>query len=487
MFERITPEQAGVSSADVAGLIKVLEDNGCVTHDLLLMKGYKLFAEYYWKPFHKDFLHRQYSQTKSFVGIAIGLLVDDGKLSLNDTIVSHFPEKIEREIPENLAMQTVRDMLLMSTCKSQGIRWFKESDEDRTHLYLNTVDADHKPGLRWMYDSMGSQVLCSLVEKLAGMPMLDFLKQRIFNQMGTFQTARMLKCKNDDSWGDSAMLCTARDMASFGRFVMNYGKWNGKQLLSESYVREATSALVNNDEFGFDSFFRQGYGYQIWRTRDGFAFVGMGDQLTYCIPGKDLIFVINSDNQGHPGSRAVITAAFYDKIVDRMADHPLPEAEPVKVGELELAAQKGLAYSPMMEKINGRLYVCQENPAGITKFSFTFNKDGGEWHYTNAQGDKVLPFYWNRNHFGKFPQDGYSTEHGGLRNTEGYRYDCATSAAWCNEWQMMLRCQLIDQYFGNLSIRFAFEGDDADVAFVKSAEDFLKEYVGRINAKRFLL
>lgn len=482
MFEKITPEQAGLSAQNIVDFINILEDNGCVTHDLLLMKGDKLFAEHYWAPFHKDFLHRQYSQTKSFVGVAIGLLVDDGKLRLDDTIVSHFPEKIEGDIPEYLAMQTVRDMLTMCTCGAPS-NWFVHDDPDRTHLYLNENSANRKPGLRWGYDSAGSQVLSSLVEKLAGKPLLAFMKERLFNEMGVFGTARMLKCKNDDSWGDSAMLCTARDMAAFGRFVMNDGKWNGKQLISAGYLREATSALVNNDIFGFDSFFRQGYGYQIWRTRDGFAFVGMGDQLTVCIPEKDLIFVINSDNQGHPASRGIIMAAFYDKIVNAMSDTPLPSSAPVEVGELKLAGQVGRAYSPMMEKIRGKTYVCKDNKAGIIKFSFVFNEKGGEWHYTNAQGDKVLPFYWNENHFGKFPQDGYSTEHGGLRNIEGYRYDCATSAAWHNEQQLTLRCQIIDEYFGNFTARFAFEGEDADVVLAKAAEDFLNEYMGTISAK----
>lgn len=482
MFEKITPEQAGIPAQNIVDFINILEDNGCVTHDLLLMKGDKLFAEHYWAPFHKDFLHRQYSQTKSFVGVAIGLLVDDGKLRLDDTIVSHFPEKIEGDIPEYLAMQTVRDMLTMCTCGAPS-NWFVHDDPDRTHLYLNENSSNHKPGLRWGYDSAGSQVLSSLVEKLAGKPLLAFMKERLFNEMGAFRTARMLKCKNGDSWGDSAMLCTARDMAAFGRFVMNYGKWNGKQLMSEHYLREATSALVNNDIFGFDSFFHQGYGYQIWCTRDGFAFVGMGDQLTVCIPEKDLIFVINSDNQGHPASRGIIMAAFYDKIVNAMSDTPLPPSAPVEVGELKLAGQVGRAYSPMMDKIHGKTYVCKDNKAGIIKFSFVFNEKGGEWHYTNAQGDKVLPFFWNENCFGKFPQDGYSTEHGGLRNIEGYRYDCATSAAWHNEQQLTLRCQIIDEYFGNFTVRFAFEGEDADIVFAKAAEDFLNEYIGAISAK----
>ncbi|MBQ3149895.1 MAG: serine hydrolase [Clostridia bacterium] len=484
MFEKITPETAGLPSDNIRQFIDMLNNGGCVTHDILLMKGDKIFAEYYWKPFNKDFLHRQYSQTKSFVSIGIGLLIDDGKLSLDDTVISHFPEKIDREIPENLAKQTIRDMLTMCTCGAPQNYWFGSNDPDRTHQYINEAVADHTPGLRWTYDSAGSQVLSSLVEKLSGMPLLDFLKCRIFNKTGTFKTARILKCKNNDSWGDSAMLCTARDMASFGRFVMNYGKWNGEQLLSESYLREAVSPLVNNSESGFDTFFGQGYGYQIWCTYGGFAFVGMGDQLTVCIPDKDLIFVINSDNQGYPSSRSIIMSAFFEKIVNPMSDTPLPVSEQADIGELKLAGTKGKSFSPMMKSISNKIYICQDNRAGIEKFFFVFDEKGGEWHYTNAQGDKVLPFFWNENCFFKFPQDGYSTEHGGLKNNDGYRYNCATSAAWRNDRQMTLRCQIIDDYFGNFTARFGFNDKEADVTFSKCAEAFLDEYTGTISAKQ---
>lgn len=487
MFEKITPEEAGLPSKNIKEFIDTLEENGCTTHNLLLMKDDKIFAEHYWAPFHKDFLHRQYSQTKSLVSVAIGLLIEDGKLNLNDTIISYFPEKIEREVPPFLSTQTIRDMLTMCTCGGPQKSWFNSDCIDRTRFYINEAAADHKPGTRWAYDSAGSQVLSSLAEKLSGMNLLDFLKNRIFNEMGAFQTARILKCRNNDSWGDSALLCTARDMASFGYFVMNYGKINGKQLMSEEYLREATSALVNNDDDGFDSCFSQGYGYQIWRTHGGFAFVGMGDQLTVCIPEKELIFVINSDNQGHPYSRGIIISAFFEKIVKQMENNPLKRVEAVDVGGLKLARQKGKSSSRIAETINGKEYLCEPNESGIEKFSFVFNEKGGEWRYTNAQGDKILPFYWNENCFSEFPQDGYSTEHGGCENTDGYRYNCATSAAWINDNQLALRCQIIDDYFGNFIARFGFKDESADVIITKHAEAFLNEYNGAINAKLKIL
>ena len=135
MFKTITPERAGISSRFVEQFIRTLNKRGLATHSILLMRGNDIFAEYYWKPFHKDFCHRMYSQTKSYVGIAIGLLEEDGKLNLDDRIADHFPDKIDRELPANLAQQTIRHMLTMQTCGSPP-SWFDCDDPDRTHQYF---------------------------------------------------------------------------------------------------------------------------------------------------------------------------------------------------------------------------------------------------------------------------------------------------------------------------------------------------------------
>ncbi len=302
---------------------------------------------------------------------------------------------------------------------------------------MNENPARHYPGMRWRYDSPGSQVLSSLVEKLAGKSLFDFLNERIFSQLGTFQTATILKTRNGDSWGDSALLCTIRDMASFGRLLMNYGKWNDRQLISEDYVRTATSPVVDNDTTGFTEFQSMGYGYQIWCIgEDCFFFNGMGSQLTFCFPKQDLLFTITSDNQGYPEAKGLIYAALSDFILDNIQNDPLPE-DPAAVESLQslgnslelmhLEGNKGSSYSHI---INGKTYVCEENITGITKFSLHFNDDNtGEFRYTNAQGDKILYFGVGKNVFGKFPQYGYSHLRGGMENDDGYLYDCAASAA----------------------------------------------------------
>ena len=490
LFDKITPEEAGIESRYIADYISVLERHGMTTHSLLMMKGENIFAEYYWAPFNRDFLHRMYSQTKSYVSIAIGLLIDEGKVKLDDTIVSYFPDKVRREIPEYLKEQTVREMLMMETAVRPPY-WFNTDNPDRTDEYINDSAVIRPAGTIWEYDSAGSQVLSSLVERLTGMKLIEYLKLKIFNKMGTFQTARILETPNGDSWGDSALLCTTRDMASGGRFVMNYGVWNGERLLSERYLRDATSALVDNDTDGYEGCFRHGYGYQIWRTeRDGFAFVGMGDQLTICVPDKDLIFVITSDNQFLAQAREVIVDAMFDIIVENMKDAPVPvdEAQVKRLADmtsdLKLRTVKGKKTVPFAAEINGKTFVVDgANKTGIERFSFDLSEDGEcRFNYKNAQGEKVLKFGMCRNEFGKFPEFGYSNLRGGTVSDGGFTYDCAASAAWREDKKLMLRVWITDTYLGNMTAVFSFRDNKVWVRMVANAENFLKEYNGEFLA-----
>lgn len=490
MFNKITPEQAGISSRYIKKFIEALNRRGLATHSVLLMRGNNIFAEYYWAPFKADTPHRMYSETKSYVAVAIGLLIEDGKLSLDDKLSELFPEKYERELPENLKSQTVKDMLTMCTV-GQPPWWFANEDPDRTHLYMEKNNGKMLSGMRFSYDSPGSQVLSSLVEKLSGMSLFDFLSERIFRHLGTFKTATILKCPNGDCWGDSALVCTPRDMASFGRFVMNYGTWNGKRLMSKEWLKEATSKVVDNQEMAFDDFYTQGYGYQIWRLpENAFSFNGMGAQLTVCIPDKDLIFVITSDDQGFVAAKSLILSAFYEIIYDNLGDEPLPEDktafdEAVSLKEnLKLVAMSNSEKSDLWSKLNKKVYLCNENRTGITRFSFEFeNETKGVFKYENAQGEKEIPFGVGYNIFDKFPQLGYSDDFGGVPTTNGFKYDCAASAAFRDDNKLLLRVQIIDRYFGNMFARFSFKDDFASVTMTKTAEAFLDEYHGEFIAR----
>ena len=490
MFEKITPEAAGVSSAKIHRMLDFLERGGYVFHSLLLMKGDKLFGEYYWKPFDKDFCHRMYSQTKSYVGIAIGLLIEEGKLSLEDKIVSFFPDRIDGTPFPHLAEQTIKDMLTMRTAVKYPT-WFTSEDPDRTHEYLSASTDRGPSGTIWKYDSEGSQVLASLVERLSGMSLFDYLNEKIFKHLGTFKTATILKTPNGDSWGDSALVCTPRDMASFMRLLVKGGVHNGKQLIAPDYLREATSAVVDNHENAFSCYDSYGYGYQIWQTNmGGFGFNGMGGQFSIGIPEKDLTIVVTSDNQGYKAAGQLLFSALEEFITLDMSDGPLPEDKEAfedlerRTSDLKLAICPGAKDSEYTAELNGKVYELGENPYGWKTFSFEFEGDGkGVLHYENEQGEKALPFSFGENTFCKFPELGYSDEYGRVKTTNGFMYDCASSAGWLSEKVISLRVQIIDRYFGNLFMIFAFKGDEVGISMVKTAEYFLMEYEGRAMGK----
>lgn len=488
MFPKVSPESIGLSSRDLQAFLQSLEDNGLVMHSALFLRGQSLFGEFYWNPFDENFCHRMYSQTKSFVGVAIGFLEEERKISLDDPIALYFLDKMDDSIPPFLANQTIRHMLTMTT-SAQAPYWFHTADPDRTHEYLNASDVVRPSNSLWGYDTHGSQVLASLVERVSGKSLFTYLEEKLFRHLGTFQTASILKTPNGDSWGDSAMLCTGRDMLSFARFVMDGGVWQGKRLLNATYLEAATARQKDNQLSGFAAFHTHGYGYQIWRhPLGGFSFHGMGGQFTFCFPEQDLIFTCTGDNQGYPAAPSLLFDNLRQHVIAKLSD-PLPE-DPVaqaalaSYGEsLQLAVAQGARESSFAAQLSGKKYVCDKNPMGIRSFYFDFQGDRVLWHYENAQGGKTLPLGLGYNLFGPFPQYGYSDGVGGERSDGGFCYHCAASAAWLEEQKLGLRVQIIDRYFGNFFAVFAFRDHYCAVRMIKCAEDFLQEYEGELLAK----
>lgn len=490
MFETVSPESQGLESKYIRKVISMMEKHGATMHSMVFARHGKIIGEYYWKPFHKDFCHRMYSQTKSYVAIAIGLLEEEGKLSLDDLVYTFFPDKITGDLPRFVENLTIRDLLMMKTA-GQTLGSYDASEWDRMKLYFSNKHHSRPSNTLWEYDSNGSQILSCIAERLSGMSLLDYLKSKIFDKIGTFKTATVLKTKDGHSWGDSALVCTSRDMLSFAQFLLQEGVWNGERLMNAEYIKTATSKLSDNHYNHHDTAFSHGYGYQIWKTdRNGFAFVGMGDELTVCVPEKDFIFVCTADNQGEEIYRHDLIWSIFDEIVDNLQDDPveIDQMETKKLQELAdslslRAVTSDREDSPTRQKIDGVEYVCEENPMGIEKFSFHFSPDGktGELRYTNRQGDKVLPFGINHNVFGKFPQTGYFNDVCFEPTTDGFLMDDAVSGAWLEENMIMLSVKIIDRYLGNMSIKFAFRDDYCAMYLFKFAEYFLYEYIETQN------
>ncbi len=480
MFNRITPEAAGLSQQQVDHFLHTLAQWEINLHSVLMLRGNDIFHEQYVAPYKADTIHRMYSVTKTFVAVAIGFLADEGKLSLDDPIIKYFPDKLPETVSPWLEKQTIRHMLTMNTCFPGG-HWFDYGVTDRTKWYFS-LKPQKPAGSVFFYDSTGSYVMSVLVERLSGMKFLDYLKVKLLNRLGDFENAQVLSTPDGTPWGDSALLCTPRALLKFARFVMNYGKWEGEQLISEQYMRDATRCQVTNNEEGVANYNSHGYGYQIWMDeQNGFSFHGMGGQFSICVPEKDFIFVCTGDTQYQ---KTHAQPALYRAVYDLAAQFDGGSAPEAPAFPTELSVAHGKESSAFAEKINGKTFRCEENRMGITSFRFTFNGAEGVLDYVNAQGEKSLPFGMKKNVFAKFPQFGYSDEYGNVHEITDFRYDCASSAGWIEEKKLQIRVQIVDRYFGSVMMTFGFVDENTvGVRMIKNAEDFLSEYDGWMIAQ----
>ena len=452
-----TPESVGIKSENILQYIRLLEEAKISTHDVIIMRHNKVVFEKYWKPFNADFLHRMYSVTKSFVAIGIGFLEQDGLVDLDAPIAKYFPEEIKLVKDAWVKKQTVKQMLLMSTSKTVE-NWFSKRCDDRVASYFQNSNKYSRPsGCLFEYDSNGSFVLCALIERLTKKDFMTYMREKVLDEIGFSKGAYCLKCPGGHSWGDSALICTAQDLLKFAQFLLNEGSYNGKQILNKKFVRTATSKIIDNTMYGNTTYCSFGYGYQIWRTYDNSFFLnGMGCQLAVCCPDTDTILVYNGDNQGFADlAKEKIIEEFFKLIVrpikeDSITENPKAYKELLDATEnLELFAMQGSG-TGLIEKINNTWYELSENPFNISKVQFSFSDDKCTFNYKKESEIKQIIFGINHNEFSYFPENGYADQVGSVAGNRAFK--CAASVGIMNEYQMVMRVQIIDTYFANLAI-----------------------------------
>lgn len=479
-----SPESVGISSSNVERLLDIFNENGLSMHSFLMIRYGKIAAEGYWAPFTKDFLHRMYSSTKSFVSGAIGLLCDEGKIHLDDLAHTFFPEYPPETLHPYIRNTKIRDLLRMA---SPHITTYSLDEKDWVHSFFRTTP-QRPPGTIFRYDTSATYILNVIVERITGQPFLEYMKDKMLREVGFSENARCIKSPDGYSWGGSGLLCTTRDMARYAYILLKNGKINGKQLLSAEYIREATAKQLPT------SHCRQqpstyGYGYQIWRYRDtAFAFNGLGNQIAICYPEEDFIFVCTGYNQDVPYSFKLIYDTVHTEIVEKLSEIPLPENPEASanlqntVSHLSLLLPQGKTESSWQKRINNTEYILEENEMGIQKLSFSFDGDIGIFRYTNAGGEKEIPFGLGKYIEGIFPETHYSGDTIGIPKGSGYRILAA--GAWSCENNLVIRVNVTDDYFGRMTAAFGFTDDQIGIIMESSAEGFLEKYHGRAGGKR---
>jgi len=468
MFKYIDYKKVGLSDLDINRFLYKLEEEGCHTHSILMAKGDNIFFEKYYDPFNESFLHRMYSETKSLVGIAVLFMYQDKLIDIFDKLSSYFPEYIDDNTDGFLINQTIFDSLKMETsvkCED----WFKSDENDRVKLYFKQK-AIRPSGLVWEYDSAVSQVLEALVEKITGFNSLEYLKLKIFNDMGTFKDAYMLKTPDNRYWGDSGLMSTLKDMASFGRFLLNKGSFNNKQYLDKELIELSTLKRTCNNEIGYINYRSIGYGYQFFMTKyNGFMMTGLGNQLTICFPNYDLLFAFNSNDQGIKEHRETLLNLVYD-IINIINNDSFENVD---------NAQDFINYNEpytLINKINNVLYKTDSDFI-FNSFKLAFMDGFNEMTFNYEGVNRKIKFGLNKYIEDILPIEGYS-DMIGKAITSNHFYKIESKANVTSDHKIIIDVEIIDKYNGTLFFIISFKDNYAWVKVVKYAENFLNDFKG---------
>lgn len=290
------PEMQGVPCAALERFLRALDDEGqkLGVHGVMVLRHGAVICEAYWAPYRAQVPHMLYSMSKTVTGMAIGILVDEGYLSLDETLVSIFPELVLKQqfpfFPQNhIRQMTVRHLLTMSTgCRFNEIGSMLDGDWAR--MFMESVPK-FEPGSAFEYNSLNSYMLSAIVARRTGMGLSDYLRPRLFEPLGIAQYA-WEKCPMGIEKGGWGLSLTLEDTAKLGQLYLNGGEWNGRRIISEDWIRASTKiqTAIPGSEC------KNGYGYQVWiGKKDGvYQFNGAFGQHVVVLPSFDAVVAIFS-------------------------------------------------------------------------------------------------------------------------------------------------------------------------------------------------
>ena len=382
-MEYATPESQGVDSQAILNWIDACEKTfdgvkeGRI-HGFVIVRHGKTIAEGSWKPFDTlNETHMLYSHSKSFTSSAVGFLVDEGKIDLDERIVDIFPDELPANPSDNLRQLRVRDLLTMNVGKKDhllrdGGDWVRE---------FLSKDFGKKPGTGFRYDSDATYMLSAIVEKRTGKKLMDFLKERMFGKIG-ISSAWSTTSPQGIACGGWGMNMTTRDIARFGQLYLQQGRWGGEYVLSPSWVALATTrhtwsgwSNIGVKALGEGSDWEQGYGFQFWRCRHGaYRADGASGQLTVVLPECDMVVSINAGLRDMQKELALI----WDNLLPGVKGSPLVAGEALaclrrRIDALAIPPTAG--GSAGLDVFLGKTYGFKSNHRGIE--SARFEKDGG--------------------------------------------------------------------------------------------------------------
>jgi CubicO group peptidase (beta-lactamase class C family) len=405
-FPTSTPEAEGVSSTAIIEFIDQLEKEIDAVHSFMILRHGKVISQGWWDPYGPEIPHTMHSLSKSFTSTAIGFAIQEELISLDDLVISFFPEKVPENPGWHWNEMRIRDLLTMNTGHIREPRPGK-NDEDWIRIFLES-DVELMPGTHFLYNSMATYMLSAIIQKVTGEKLVDYLDNRFFQPL-KIKKPEWDICPKGINTGGWGLHIVTEDIAKLGQLYLQKGKWEGRQLLSEEWVEMATSKQVSNGS-NPDNDWTQGYGFQFWRCRHN-CYRGDGAMSQFCIvmPEQNAVLAITSG--AHDMAR--VMNIVWEILLPAMAAEELSE-DPTslsklnkRTGDLELKPIIGKSNSSISKIISGKKYKIEQNQLDVK--SVSFHVDGkdhqiniemehgteaiqiGSAEYTKSEVNKHLP------------------------------------------------------------------------------------------------
>ncbi len=381
MLPRSTPEAEGVSSDSIVQFINATAKSKTEFHSFMLLRHGKVIAEGWWNPYNANLRHTLYSCSKSFTATAIGFAVQEKRLSVDDKVISFFPNDLPDTVSAWLKELTVKDVLMMSDGMEPDPSFAVAAKDTNWVKGFLAVPIKHEPGTQFLYNSLGTFMLSAIVQKVTGQSTLDYLKPRFFEPLGIegedWETT--LQGINTGGWG---LRLKTEDMAKFAEFFLQKGNWNGKQILPASWIEEASTMKIMQDPNApqskkDSSDWLQGYCYQMWRCRHN-AFRGDGafGQFMIVMPDQDAVLAITAET---PDMQEEINLV-WQYLLPAFKENKLPAnaaadarlKEKIKSLALPMPAKHVESFA---KTINGKTFTASSNNMHLQNVSFNFLND----------------------------------------------------------------------------------------------------------------
>lgn len=376
---RSTPAAQGVDASKIIAFIEAIQQSKHEFHSFMLLRHGQVIAEGWWGPYAPNLRHTMYSMSKSFTSTAVGFAAAEGKLKISDPVIKFFPGDLPPTISPELSKLTIKDLLTMSVGHETDTSQTMRAEEDWVKAFL-AFPFKYQPGTQFLYNSGATYMCSAIVQKVTGQKIVDYLKPRLFDPL-QIEGMDWETCPNGINVGGWGLRVKTEDLAKFGQLYLQKGQWQGKQVVPQAWVEEATSFKIQQPapekpaRPNAQNDWLQGYCYQFWRCQHN-AYRGDGafGQYTIVMPEQDAVLAITSESPNMQDQLDLVWEYILPAFDASNAQSNPAGVLKSKTASLALPLPKNSIQSSWAKKASKRVYQLESNEMNLKTLRLSFSK-----------------------------------------------------------------------------------------------------------------